>query len=387
MRRAPIALLLAGLLGGLGCKTRPSDAKVDAAGTASAASASPSASSTASARASVDAAVSPTASVEARRAYATALAGGRKSTTAKKYDEAIQSFSDALSAVPDDPRALAERGYARLLAGDADHAKDDLEHARAVDAPTDKKLLAQIEYNLGLACDALADAGKGEGYRGEAVGHYRRSNDLSPSKAAQSKMGGCPMSWRAPVVATFDSKATAMSKYGPDDEWVTLDSKASPGVLVRDQVDAGGTDVLLPLDAGRYAHVEVGATATWRCGTLGTLTVTRVGGAYKLVYQANLGVATGAACFCGDTPCSAGDEPGPACTCAEPLCPTGCGAASAPAGEHSETWVDASKGDAIWATTVDVAYAADVHAEVDMAKKRFTATGLGCVADLPLGAK
>lgn len=114
------------------------------------------------------------------QAYAAGLKKGRAETLAKRYDAAIAAFDEALKALPGDPRALSERGYAKLVAGKTEEAKKDFTEALA--ATKEPKLLAQIHYNLGLVAEKL---GKAE----DAKVSFARSNALAPSKAAATKAG------------------------------------------------------------------------------------------------------------------------------------------------------------------------------------------------------
>jgi len=322
---------------------------------------------------------------EQRRTYWEALLEGRKRTLAKQYEAAIGSFTRALEVVPADPRAESERGYARYLNGDNLRAKADFEQASAACDPKDKKLAAQIEFNLGLVCDALADSGIDDQLRGAAVGHYRRANQLSPSKAAAAKMGGCPGAWGPVTIATFPSLADAEAKGDAGgDPWQPLEG--APGVFTR--AEDTTTTVLLPIAAGRYAHVDVGLTTLWHCGTLGEVQAVKLGGAWKVTYQAHAGVMGPGLCFCEDGDVC--DAPGglqsgsPKCKCAEPICPMSCGPANVDAGEHEETYLDEKTGAGIWRVQISHEFLKDIKVDVDLAARRFHATGLGCIADIAL---
>lgn len=333
----------------------------------------------------IDAGSDAALTTEQRQAYSAALVEGRKATVAKRWSDAVAAFDRALAIVPSDARALSERGYAQLLGGHPESAKHDFKRARATCDPKDAKLAAQIEFNLGLACDALADMGVDDQLRGEAVGHYRRSNDLAPSKAAASKMGGCPASWGPAKSATFASRSDVEAKLSVSHaDWEELDDPG--GVWVhREQT---GTDVIVPIDAGRWAHVIVGTTALWHCGTLGELTVEKQGPAWKVTYQSHRNSMSDGLCFCSDgVVCDApGHAPNgaPKCACAEPECPMVCGGSELPEGDHSETFIDQKTGAGIWRTQVDHAYVGEITFDVDLSTRRFHGTGLGCIADIAL---
>lgn len=325
-----------------------------------------------------DAALTP----EQRKAFGAAVTEGRKRTTEKKYDKAIEAFTQALAIAPDEPRALAERGYAKYLKGDLEGAMADLNHASATANPKDDKLASQIEYNLGLVSDAMADTGWNDQMRGVAVGHYRRANELSPSKAAASKMGGCPASWGPVEIKTYASIKDATAKLGGSEtDWTAL---ADEGVVRRERVEPMGTELLVPIDGARFAYVLVGSTAMWNCGTLGTVSAVKRADVWKVEYQAHRGAAQEGLCTCGDddTPCERAD-----CKCPDPFCRMVCGNADQEEGDHQEVYLDAKTGAGIWRLLVAHGYMAQLSLDVDLAAHRFRATGLGCIADLPLGGK
>lgn len=137
------------------------DASPHAVTMSSDAAPSPSASSFASvlaAMAARDAGLPPLAPLDdakksAMTAYRKALGNGRELTRKKDYPGAIKAFDEALAAMKGDPRALAERGFARLQAKDYKGALRDLNDAQAL-APS-AELEAQIWYNIGQAEEGL----------------------------------------------------------------------------------------------------------------------------------------------------------------------------------------------------------------------------------------
>lgn len=119
-----------------------------------------------------------------QRRVVSAIARGRKETAAKRYPAAIAAFDEAVAVNPSDARALAERGYARLLEGrDLPAAAADLHEAAAL--ATDKKLLSQIWFNLGL----VEESTSGD----NAKTDFWMANHLAPSAAARAKLGGKPV--------------------------------------------------------------------------------------------------------------------------------------------------------------------------------------------------
>jgi hypothetical protein len=103
----------------------------------------------------------------------------RKLSLEKRYDEARSAYTEAIAERPD-AIALGERGYVKLLSGDRDGAEEDL--LLAIAAEGDATTLAQVWYNLGLAEQRAGDAEA-------ARAAFARSLALSPSKAAEAKLG------------------------------------------------------------------------------------------------------------------------------------------------------------------------------------------------------
>jgi len=95
-------------------------------------------------------------------AYLAALARGRKATTTKDFAKAETEFSACLRLVPRDPRALAERGYARLLAGKLDDADTDLKAASEKAGSTG--LLLQVVHNRLLVARQRGDEQAAKGF-------------------------------------------------------------------------------------------------------------------------------------------------------------------------------------------------------------------------------
>jgi len=87
--------------------------------------------------------------------YLAALARGRKATLAKDFALAEAQFSRCLQLLPKDARALAERGYARLLNEQLPDAEADL--AAASDSAPNATLLLQILHNRMLVAQKRGD--------------------------------------------------------------------------------------------------------------------------------------------------------------------------------------------------------------------------------------
>lgn len=121
------------------------------------------------------------ADVAKRKAYLAALATGRRATSSGSLVAAIAAFDDALAIEKDDARAYAERGYARLVAGNIEEAATDL--ATASNLTQDPLLLAQIWFNRGLVDEKRPEPGN-------AVFDFFIANRLHPSAAARKKLAG-----------------------------------------------------------------------------------------------------------------------------------------------------------------------------------------------------
>ena len=149
-------------------------------------------------------------------AYHTAMRDGRKATDAKNYAAAIAAFDKALVAKRADSRALAERGYARLLDG-----KDLVAASRDLDAASgttkDPKLLSMIWFNRGLVEEARKD-------EPNALAAFTIANTLHPNDAAKAKLAG-KSSCAATVVKPF---AVEGAKITDGADWVALAKAIAP---------------------------------------------------------------------------------------------------------------------------------------------------------------
>jgi hypothetical protein len=116
------------------------------------------------------------------------MTNGRLLTIQHKYVAAIPAFDAALAVKKNDPRALSEKSFARILAGkELDLARGDLEMAAS--NAKDPKLLSQIWFNLGLIEERLHDDDN-------AQVDFWMADQASPSPAARSKLKGkklCPV--------------------------------------------------------------------------------------------------------------------------------------------------------------------------------------------------
>jgi len=285
--RSTLAFSLATLVCTIGCKrtkiTPPSTASAPAiAPLASVNTSAPSASaphdtaasaSRAAPRASAGATVELTeAEKEADLRYHAALERGRRASTAKDYDAASKAFTEALTAKPNDARALGERGYAYLQAGNLDYAESDFQQA---DGRTqDPNLAAQIFFNEGLLAERKGDLEN-------AKVSYARSEQLHATAAAKKKIAALHAT---SCTAAFVSLAQDLKHYASwVDFWNTLgmmdrkttdaDVKAGfPGMSPADCKDACAVSdgeqwhLVLPAEAGLDVLRAVDRGGFDRCG-------------------------------------------------------------------------------------------------------------------------
>lgn len=317
-----------------------------------------------------------------RSAYARGLAEGRKLTVEKDYAGAVAAFTCALGAIPGDGRALAERGYARLLAQDLDLAMDDFASSLAAIAADDKELRAQVEFNIGLVYEQRGFKNDASARKLAAI-HFLRSHELHATEAAREHIAesNCPVAAITPTITTYASFDEAVAKIRAQFPDVSFDDRGELDVHARlVEVNKHGR-VLLPLEAGRVARVDVGMTGTWNCGVLGEVVVSRRFDVYRVVYQAHRGGMSPGLCACDDgVVCSGRDETSelPKCKCDAPVCPLVCGGADEPEGWHIESYVDAKTGTGLFQVELDHDQLAKVKLDVDVAARRFGVSGPSC---------
>jgi tetratricopeptide (TPR) repeat protein len=111
--------------------------------------------------------------------FAAELAAGRQHTAKESFAEAIAAFDRALEAIPDHPRALAGRGYARLLAQELELAEEDLQ--RAFRRASELNLRSAVVFNLGLVAERRGDAAA-------ARTAFLEAYALRPSAAVRAKL-------------------------------------------------------------------------------------------------------------------------------------------------------------------------------------------------------
>ena len=184
--------------------------------------------------------------------FAAALKEGRRLSAKGDYPAAIKSFDQALAAVPHDPTALSELGFAALKAGQLDRArKCTLE---AVDGAGDPHIKAATLYNLGLIDEA-------QGNPAAAIGDYQRSLALRPNKTVEAKLAAL-QSAVAPVAGAAGGGSDALgidALTGPKRGLGEVCAAAFPGK----QCKLDGAPVAqLAAPTSPYQAVEVVTTPT-----------------------------------------------------------------------------------------------------------------------------
>lgn len=170
-------------------KPTPPPTATTPSASASTVAAKPSTSASVSAAPSTVAATKPTAKGSADpkvgkaklTTYAAALAEGRKLAGEKKWADAAAKFQEAVAARPNDPRALAELGYAQHHAGEDDKARATNKLALA--AASDANLRAMILFNEGLVDEKLGD-------KAAARAHYQASYKLRANDIVKKRLEG-----------------------------------------------------------------------------------------------------------------------------------------------------------------------------------------------------
>jgi hypothetical protein len=126
--------------------------------------------------------------------YADAMSRAVRATTEHRYADADAAYDQALKVKPFDARAWAEKGYARMLAGDAKAAYEALETARSLTKT--RALLATIWFNEGELAARAGDAST-------ARLRYALAASFG-SAAGASKIAGqsqCRATWTTSVAA------------------------------------------------------------------------------------------------------------------------------------------------------------------------------------------
>jgi tetratricopeptide (TPR) repeat protein len=96
-----------------------------------------------------------TAAAEDKQKFAVLLEQGQQLAAQGKLAEAIAAYEQALAVIPDEPRALAERGLVELR--QKDYKRADATMRMAIAHATDPAIRGGALYNLGLVQEAQGD--------------------------------------------------------------------------------------------------------------------------------------------------------------------------------------------------------------------------------------
>jgi hypothetical protein len=129
-----------------------------------------------------------------------ALAKGRKATIAKDYAVANEQFNKCLELLPNDSRALAERGYARLLADRWQEAQKDL--IAAEHSAPNSMLRRQIVHNLMLVARKLGDDRAAQAWEAEKK-RIDQARNVSGNIACTSTVSSSDL--EPMVIESFDT--------------------------------------------------------------------------------------------------------------------------------------------------------------------------------------
>ncbi len=275
------------------------------------------------------------------RGYGDALKRGRALTVSKKYADAIAAFDEALAALPDDARATSERGYAKFLSGDTRGAEKDFDQAVREAPRDDKKLRAQIYFNLGLVKDK-------EGDRNEAQTDFRSSYEYNPTAQAKAKMSACPVHVSALATEHFASRAIALS---------TLKLEALGNAPSDVACDDSSCSVILPVASG-VVDVDVGSPINRSGSNMDPSDRVSIekSGSYWVIEMGAAACGRLFGCADGsDGMWNSFDECEPNCGDAG-----GCLSGSlecANATPHTRLWVDATTGAGLWQAEWDTTFA------------------------------
>jgi hypothetical protein len=295
-------------------------------------------------------------SAEDMRRYAAALKQGRTLTLEKKYAETVAAFDAALAAIPDEPHATAERGYAKLLSGDTTHAEMDFWRALKAAPMADKKFRAQVYFNLGLVNEKQGDDD-------EAQSDFRTSYEYNPTPQAKAKMSPCPAVFSVVQTEPYATRAAAVAALDASDE-----SPTAHTVCPED-----GCHAVLPIATG---VVSVDGVAREACYGMDPADCSHIekDGSYWVI-ETRSGTCSPPLCGCEVCLETTWDQCEPQCADAgEPMT---CGTTEcAHAEPHAMMWIDATTGAGLWSVEWDAQFNGQITATVT--GRELTVTGAGC---------
>ncbi len=161
--------------------------------------------------------------IAAPDAYRSAMSEGRRLEGKGDHAGAIEAFTKALAAHPDDAEALSELGWAALQAHDLDRAHTATEQAIA--AAKDPKVKAGALYNLGRIAEEQGD-------KAAATDAYAKSLALRPNAAVKARLAAlatpAPAATPAPVKGDAWSPRALTGPVASIEEWCRRQPKSEP---------------------------------------------------------------------------------------------------------------------------------------------------------------
>jgi hypothetical protein len=191
--------------------------------------------------------------IAAPDAYRTAMSEGRRLEGKGDHAGAIEAFTKALAAHPDDAEALSELGWAAFQAHDLDRAHTATEQAIA--AAKDPKVKAGALGNLGRIAEE-------EGDKAAAADAYTKSLALRPNPTVKARLAAlgtsppaaAPSPTPAPVKGDAWSPRALTGPIASIEEWCRRQPKSEPCLTVDEAkpTSASPFKPAAPLLGGRW---------------------------------------------------------------------------------------------------------------------------------------
>jgi tetratricopeptide (TPR) repeat protein len=182
---------------------------------------------------------------ELSKQFHTALEQGRKLTKAGDHEGGIKHYHEALAIEPSNAAALAELGWAALLANQLDLAQGATSQALTFSRKPEQQ--GMILYNLGRVAEA-------RGLNDEAITQYRESLERRPNATVQTRLDGllatttvAPVREGLPQLASAVADLGAACKLLADQKCVDLYTMNDNACTCTAPKDEGGGWALLEL--------------------------------------------------------------------------------------------------------------------------------------------
>jgi hypothetical protein len=227
--------------------------------------------------------------------YLASLSQGRKATVAKDFAAAEAAFTKCLELVPNDARALSERGYARLLTEKLDEAEADLKAAE--ERAPNVALKLQVLHNrmlvarkLGKEREAALHAAQKQRLKsarkigaGVSCNAAEAESDLVPERPANLEEA---FRLAAAAHAKLDETDPSQVRWGSDEQRPRLTALAARGPLPEDswsletEVHRTANHLLISRGGKLYLFPTLSAGNVAMCGYEG-LAELKFGGGVK----------------------------------------------------------------------------------------------------------